>query len=41
MNAPSLPIPAAMPWPVVRMLTGKSSDGRTNVVVLGPNSMKK
>ena len=41
MKAPSLPTPAAIPWPVVRMLTGNTSDGRTNVVVFGPNSTKK
>ena len=26
-NAPSLPAPAAMPWPVVRTSVGKSSAG--------------
>ena len=41
MNAPSFPMPAATPCPVVRILTGKSSDGRTNVVVFGPNSTNK
>ena len=40
-NAPSFPIPAAMPCPVVRMLIGKTSDGMTKVVVFGPNSVKK
>jgi len=34
-------LPAAIPCPVVRMLTGNTSDGRTNVVVFGPNSTKK
>ncbi len=41
MNAPSLPIPAEIPCPVVRMVTGYSSLGSTNVVMFGPNSVKK
>ena len=41
MNAPSLPIPAEIPWPVARMATGYSSLGITNVAMFGPNSAKK
>ncbi len=41
MNAPSLPTPAEMPCPVARILIGKSSLGRTKVVMFGPNSVKK
>jgi hypothetical protein len=41
MNAPSLPIPAEMPCPVARMVTGNTSLGITNVVMFGPNSVKK
>jgi len=40
-NAPSFPTPAATPCPVVRMLTGKTSEGSTNVVMFGPNSVNK
>jgi len=35
------PTPAATPCPVVRMLTGKTSEGSTNVVMFGPNSVNK
>ena len=35
-KAPNLPTPADIPWPVVRALTGNNSEGRTNVVMLGP-----
>jgi len=38
---PSLPVAEAIPWPVVRPATGKSSAGYTKVVALGPNSVKK
>ena len=41
MNAPSLPTPAEMPCPVARMVTGNTSLGITNVVMFGPNSVKK
>ena len=41
MKAPSLPIPAEIPCPVVRMFTGYSSLGSTKVVMFGPNSVKK
>ena len=41
MNAPSLPTPAEIPCPVARMDTGYSSLGMTNVVMFGPNSVKK
>jgi hypothetical protein len=41
MNAPNLPIPAEIPCPVARMATGYSSLGITNVVMFGPNSVKK
>ena len=41
MKAPSLPMPAEIPWPVARMDTGYSSLGMTNVVMFGPNSVKK
>ena len=41
MKAPSLPIPAENPSPVVRMVTGNSSLGSTKVVMFGPNSVKK
>ncbi len=41
MKAPSLPTPAEIPCPVVRMLTGNSSLGSTKVVMFGPNSVKK
>ena len=41
MNAPSLPTPAEMPWPVARRRVGNSSPGRTKVVMFGPNSVKK
>ena len=37
-KAASLPIPAAIPCPVVRMLTGKTSEGSTNVVMLRQTS---
>ena len=35
MKAPSLPTPAEIPCPVVRMLTGNSSLGSMNVVMFG------
>src|ERR1022692_1982389 len=41
MNAPSLPMPAEIPCPVARMLTGYSSLGMTKVVMFGPHSVKK
>jgi hypothetical protein len=41
MNAPNLPMPAEIPCPVARMVTGYSSLGITNVVMFGPNSVKK
>ena len=41
MNAPNLPTPAEIPCPVARISTGYSSLGMTNVVMFGPNSVKK
>src|SRR5579875_1006544 len=41
MAAPILPDAADMPCPVVLQVVGKPCAGTTNVVVLGPKSMKK
>ncbi len=38
--APSLPLPAAMPWPVVLNLVGNTSVGSMNVVTFGPTLVK-
>src|ERR1700733_8143496 len=41
MKAASLPMPAEIPCPVARMVTGYNSLGMTKVVMFGPNSVKK